>query len=411
MNARPNFDRLPETAERPEAPVAEPAPLQAEPEARAAPPAPSPTPVAAAAAPTKGRGSRRAVLMLGGIALVAVASGYFWLNGGRYVSTDDAYVRAAKLMVSTDVSGLVSVVDVKQGQTVRQGQELFRLDPAQFQTALDAAKANLEQVRVTLEALKQDYRRIEDDIAAQEAAVSQAQANFDRTATLARTDIASKASFDQTRYALAAEQKKLDSLRQQAKVALTRLGGDIAAPVENHPQFRAAQTQVDEAQRQLDHTIVRAPFGGIVTAVESLQPGAYLVSQTAALTNTGAVGLVSNEKFWIEANLKETDLTFAHEGDPVKVTIDAYPGRVWTGKLDSIYPATGSEFSILPAQNASGNWVKVVQRITVHIALDRLPDDPLLRSGMSVSAEVDTGHRRQLSDLWSGWLPGAQAAQ
>ncbi len=402
MNARPNFDAPSEPipAERSEAPATAPT----------APPALAPAaPADAPAAHPKGRGFTRGVLMLGGIAIVAAGSGWMWLTGGRYVSTDDAYVRAAKLMVSTDVSGLVSQIDVRQGQTVKAGDELFRLDPAQFRTALDAAKAQLAQVRATLEAQRQDYARIGDDIAAEEAVLAQAQATFERTSTLARTDIASKSSFDQSRFALAGEQKKLDSLRQQAKVALTRLGGDIDAPVERHPQFQSAKAAVDEAQRQLDHSIVRAPFSGIVTAVESLQRGTYLVSQTAALTNTGAVGLVSNEKFWVEANLKETDLTFAREGNPVQVTIDAYPGRVWTGKLDSIYPATGSEFSILPAQNASGNWVKVVQRIPVHISIERAKSDPPLRSGMSVTAEIDTGHRRQISDLWSGWLGHAIA--
>ena len=366
------------------------------------------TPKAAAPAPAdsdrRGRGLLRGVLMLGGIAIVAVAAGAFWLNGGRYVSSDDAYVRAAKLMVSTDVSGLVSTVDIKQGQTVKAGDVLFRIDPAQFQTALDSARAQLAQVRVTLEAARQDYDRLQDDISAEEAVVDQAKANFDRQSTLVRTDIASKATYDQARFTLAAEQKKLDSLRQQAKVALIRLGGDLNGSVESLPQYKQAQSQVEEAQRQLDHTVVRAPFGGTVTAVEALQPGTYLVSQTAALTNTGAVGLVSNEKVWVEANLKETDLNYAREGDSVQVTIDAYPGRVWTGRLESIYPATGSEFSILPAQNASGNWVKIVQRIPVQISLERKPGDPQLRSGMSVTAEVDTGHRRQISDLWSGWF-------
>ena len=139
-------------------------------------------------------------------------------------------------------------------------------------------------------------------------------------------------------------------------------------------------------------------------SVDSLQKGTYLVSQTAALTNTGAVGLISNERAWIEANLKETDLTHAKIGNKVKISVDAFPGHDWEGTLQSIAPATGSEFSILPAQNASGNWVKVVQRVPVHIAFDLKASDPPLRSGMSVSVEIDTGHQRQWLDLWPQWL-------
>jgi membrane fusion protein (multidrug efflux system) len=348
--------------------------------------------------------------MLGGIALVVVGAGIMWLRGGRYVSSDDAYVRAAKLMVSTDVSGIVSSVNVKQGQHVEAGDVLFRLDPAPFQTALDAAKAQLDEARLTLQAARQDYARIGLDIAAQQAVVEQAQASYDRMATLIRSHATSQAAFDEARFTLQTDQKKLDSLRQQQKVALTRLGGDVDRPIEDLPQYREAQAKVAEAQRQLDHSVVRAPFAGVVTEVAALQPGTYLVSQTAALTNTGAVGLVSTDKVWVEANLKETDLTYTKPGDPVEVSVDAYPGRVWQGKLESIYPATGSEFSILPAQNASGNWVKVVQRIPVRVSLERKPADPVLRAGMSVTVDIDTGHTRQLADLWGGHAGTAHAA-
>jgi membrane fusion protein (multidrug efflux system) len=151
--------------------------------------------------------------------------------------------------------------------------------------------------------------------------------------------------------------------------------------------------------------VVRAPFAGIVTEVDALQVGTYLVSQTAALTNTGAVGLVSTDRLWIDANLKETDLTYVKVGDKVEITVDAYPGRVWTGKVESISPASGAEFSILPPQNASGNWVKVVQRIPVRIAVEQKEGYPTLRSGMSVIVEIDTGHKRSLSnlpELWGG---------
>lgn len=351
--------------------------------------------------PTRRKRSLRVPLMAGGILLVALGAGYAWLTGGRYVSTDDAYVRAAKLMVSTDVSGLVTDVDVKEGQAVRKGDVLFRVDPRAFEIALDNAKANLDSIALGIRAMKVDYQRMLSDIAAQESIVANDKATFDRYEVLVKTDNAiSKASYDQARFALAADQRKLESLRHQAEMQLAKLAGDADVEVERHPQYLQAKAAVDEARRQLDHATVRAPFAGIATAVDTLQPGLYLVAQTAALTNQGAIGLVSTDDVWIDANIKETDLTYVKPGDTVDVTVDAYPGAVWTGTVDSISPASGAEFSILPAQNASGNWVKVVQRIPVRVRVARKPDDPRLRSGMSVYVSIDTGHARKLSELF-----------
>jgi membrane fusion protein (multidrug efflux system) len=346
------------------------------------------------------RRSLRGVLMIGGIALVAVVAATLWLRGGRYVSADDAYVRAAKLMVTTDVSGIVASVEVHEGQAVKAGDILFRVDPNQFQINVDNAKAQLAQVAMTIEALKQDYKRMLSDIDAMQSQVEWDQSNFDRQEALLKTNVATRANYDQARFTLAADRNRLQSLKQQAQVQLARLAGNPDLPVEEHPQYRQAKAQVDEAQRQLDHATVRAPFDGIVTQVDTLQPGTYLVSQTAALTNTGAVGLVSTGRVWVDANIKETDLTHVKPGDPVDISVDTYSGRSWTGTVESISPASGSEFSILPAQNASGNWVKVVQRIPVRIRVDHRPGDPVLRAGMSVIVEIDTGHRRSLRDLF-----------
>ena len=359
------------------------------------------SPVGAATSQAVGRSRLRAVLMLGGVALLALVGGASWLRGGRWVSTDNAYVRARKLMVSTDVSGIVASVDVREGERVTAGQILFRLDPRQFEIALRVAQANLEQVRITLQAAQQDYLRLQSDIAAQSAQVGLAQANFERAAALALSNAGTRTAYDQAHFGLEAAQQQMEALRRQSQSALIRLGGQAEAPVETHPQYLAAKAQADEAQRQLDHATVRAPFAGVATAVESLQPGMFLVSQTAALTNTGAIGLVSTQDLWVDANVKETDLTFARVGDPVDLTIDAYPGQGWRGRIASIAPASGSEFSILPAQNASGNWVKVVQRVPVRIALEPQAGAPALRAGMSVVADIDTGHRRTISELWS----------
>jgi len=357
-------------------------------------------------AKSKRRGLR-IFLMSVGVLAAAVGGGEFWLSGGRWVSTDNAYVRAPKLMVSTDVSGIVTSINVREGQRVKAGDILFRIDPGQYENALAAAKAQLDQTRITLQASVDDYHRLQSDIAAQEAQVSLASSTAERATALLQGNAGTRAAYDQAHFTLIAAQRRLDSLRQQAKAALTRLGGNADAPIEQHPQFRAAQAQVEEAHRQLDHTIVRAPFAGVVTAVDSLQPGTFLVSQTAALTNTGAVGLIGTDENWIDANVKETDLTYAKPGDPAEVTIDAYPGRVWHGHVGTIAPASGSEFSVLPAQNASGNWVKVVQRVPVRILLDNDQEAPVLRAGMSAVAEIDTGHKRQISDLWGGTASAA----
>jgi membrane fusion protein (multidrug efflux system) len=348
----------------------------------------------------KNRNRLRMNLMIGGAVLVAIASAYFWFVSGRYVSTDNAYVRAAKLMVSTDVSGIVSDVNVREGQHVKAGDVLFRVDPKPFQIAVDSAKAQLELTAFNIEAMKEDYRRILSDIASEQAQVDLAQANYDRAARLVKSGSTSKANYDQMRYALESGRKRLQSLNDQAKVQLAKIGGSPDLPVTEHPQYLQAKAHVEELQRQLDHTVVHAPFNGIVTQVAALQPGTYLVSQTAALTNTGAVALVSTDDMWIEANMKETDLTWVRSGDKVDIYVDTYPDKVWTGSVQSISPATGAEFSILPAQNSSGNWVKVVQRIAVKIRIDRKAGDPPLRAGMSTTVEIDTGHKRTLSSLF-----------
>jgi len=349
------------------------------------------------------RRRKRLLLMVVLPGLALLAAGLFYLAGGRYVSTDDAYIRASKLMVSTDVSGIVSSVDVHEGQLVKAGDVLFRLDPKQFQIALDDAKANLEQTSLNIRAMKQDYGRMQNDVAAEQAQVELDQTTFARDAALLRSATVSQSSYDQARYTLETDRAKLQALQQQAEVQLARLGGRADIPVEQHPQYLQAKAQVDEAQRQLDHTIVRAPFDGVVTQVDALQPGTYLVSQTAALTNTGAIGLVATKGIWVEANMKETDLTHVKPGEHARIYVDTYPGHVWSGVVQSIAPASGSEFSILPAQNSSGNWVKVVQRISVRVRVDASADanspSPPLRSGMSATVEIDTGRHRTLSDL------------
>ncbi len=347
------------------------------------------------------RSRLRMGLMAGGIVAVAAASGYFWFTGGRYASTDDSYVRAAEVAASSDVSGIVTEVDVKEGQEVKAGDVLFRIDSRQYRNTLDNAKATLANAAFDIDSMKVNYKQLLDDIAAQRDVVDNDQVTLDRYSSLVKGDLTiTKAQFDQARYTLEADRNKLKALQEQAQTVLAKLGGNPDIPTEQHPEYLQAKAEVDEAQRQLDDTTVRAPFSGIVTRVDSLQPGVFLVAQTAGLTDQGAVGLVSTDDVWVEAEMKETDLTYVKSGDLVDVTVDTYPGHVWSGSVDTISPAGASDFSILPAQNASGNWVKVVQRILVRIRIDRKPGDPALRSGMSAEVAIDTGHRRTLSDLF-----------
>jgi membrane fusion protein, multidrug efflux system len=347
--------------------------------------------------PRRARLSRQALgplLMVLGIVVVGAGAVTFWLNGGRYVSVDDAYVRAAKEELSTDVSGIVAEVPVKDGERVRQGQVLLRLDPRRFQIALAGTEADLAQTALSLRAMQQDYRRMLTDIEVKQAQVEADQANFDRYASLVKSGGITRAEYDNARFALSADQHAVEALRQHAAVQLARLGGNADTPVEQLPQYLAAQAKVDEAQRELDHTVIHAPYAGTVTEVDSVQPGMYLAAATAAF------GLVSSQRVWVEADPKETELTWVKPGDHVEVTVDTYPDRTWSGVVESIAPNSGSEFSVLPAQNTSGNWVKVVQRIPVRIHVDRRPGDPELRTGMSVEASIDTGHVRSLADLF-----------
>ena len=332
--------------------------------------------------------------MIFGVAAVAAVALVLYLTGGRYSGTDDAYVGAAKLMVTTDVSGLVKTVDVVEGQHVKKGQVLFTLDSRPFQIAVDNAKADLAQSVLDVQSIEAGYRSTVAQANAQAAQVRLAQLTYNRYAALARSNAISATQVDQTRGTYQTSQATLISLQQNAQTTLAKLNGDPNLPPEQSPEYQKAKAALDEAQRQLGHAVVRAPFEGDVTEVDSLQPGTLVISALAAFTTTSAVGLVSTSNVWVSANMKETDLTHVTLGDPVSVTIDTYPGHTWHGHVDAVSRASDSAFSALPSENASSNWVKVVQRIPVRVALDIGPGDPPLRAGMSVVVTIDTHHRR-----------------
>jgi membrane fusion protein (multidrug efflux system) len=341
-----------------------------------------------------GRAAVRPILMLGGIAIVVAAVGYFWLTGGRTVSIDDAYVRAAKETIATDVSGIVAAVPVHEGQRVKKGDLLLQLDRRPFEIALAGATANRNGMVSSLNAMKLDYKRMLRDVDVKQAQLESDQANYDRFAGLIKAGGVTRADYDNARFLVMADRQAVEALKVTAGVQLARLGGDADVDVRTMNDYLQAQARVDEAQRQLDHTAIYAPFDGIATQVETVQPGMYLAAATAAF------GLVSTNNVWIEANPKETELTYVKLGDPVDVTVDTYPGQTWKGVVEAIAPNSGSEFSVLPAQNTSGNWVKVVQRIPVRIKVEHKDGDPELRAGMSVETDIDTGHTRSWHDLF-----------
>ena len=327
--------------------------------------------------------------------VVLLLGGYWYVTGGKVMSTDDAYVDAEKVGISTDVAGIVQDVDVSDNDYVHAGQVLYRLDPRQYQIALDDAKANLAQVALTIDAMKQDYKRMLSDVAAQQAQVVLDETNYARDAALLRSGTVSQAIYDQAQSTLDTDKSKLESLRQQTQVQLARLDGNADLPVEQHPQYRQARAKVDEAQRELDHTIVTAPFAGLVTNVPAIARGKYLAASTTAFY------LVDTDHAWIAANPKETEVTYVRPGQPVTIIIDSYPDVTWQGVVQSISPAAAQEFSLLPAQNTSGNWVKVVQRVPIRIRVDTSDKSkPPLRAGMSAIVDVDTGHARGFPHFW-----------
>jgi membrane fusion protein (multidrug efflux system) len=331
--------------------------------------------------------------------LALIGGAYRYVTGGQVMSTDDAYVNAETVGISTDVSGIVQQIDVTENQHVDTGQVLYRLDTRQFQIAVDNARANLAQTALTIASMKQDYGRMLSDVTAQQAQVALDQATYDRNASLVGTGAVSRATYDQARFTLEAGKGKLESLRQQAAVLLAKLAGNPNIPVTQHPQFLQAKALVDEAQRQVDDAVVKAPFAGIVTQVSAIAPGKYLAASTTAFY------LVATDHVWVDATPKETELTYVRSGQPVTVTVDTYPDAVWHGVVESISPAAAQQFALLPAQNTSGNWVKVVQRIPLRVRVDTNGTNlPRLRAGMSVEVDVNTGHTRGLPHFLAALL-------
>jgi membrane fusion protein, multidrug efflux system len=304
------------------------------------------------------------------------------------MSTDNAYEQADMVGLSTDVSGIVTEVLVRDNQSVAKGDVLFKLDDLQFRLALNRAEAQIGNTRNDLMALQASYRNMQTQVEQAKTDVDFNNVNFKRQQQLVANNFTPQATFDAARNTLQGSQQKLASLVQQLVGIAANLNGNPDAPIEDHPRYKDALAAHNEAARQLAHTIVRAPFSGIVTNVPSLQPGQYLAAAAVAFN------IVSTDHVWVQASPKETELTYVKAGQKVTVDVDTYPGERWAGTVDSISPASASSFSLLPAENTSGNWVKVVQRIPMRVLVNNVPDKPPLRVGMSVEVNVDTGHAR-----------------
>ena len=336
---------------------------------------------------------RRPLLILGPVALI-VGALVLYLATGRYVTEEDAYVQAVNVSISPQVAGQVVTIAAKSNTAVRKDDSLFNLDPEPYRIALANAEAQLGVARDQARTLIETYRARLKQIDEAKATADYAQTNYERQQHLFDTGAAPRATLDAAIRDLQTAKANLASLQREAAAALAQLGGNPDMPVDQQASVKQAQAAVDTAARNQRLTSIVAPFDGIPNNVESIAVGAFLNAGQSAFP------LVSTHDLYIEANIRETDLTYVREGNPARVTIDAYPDTSVAARVTTLAPASGSVFALLPPQNATGNWVKVVQRIPVRLSFGQVPDGLALRAGMSVKISIDTGHRRSLHELW-----------
>jgi len=351
------------------------------------------TPGDRSAKPSPPKSWRRPLLILGPVALV-VGALILYLATGRYVTEEDAYIQAVNVSISPQVAGQVVTIAAKSNTAVRKDDSLFNLDPEPYRIALANAEAQLGVARDQARTLIETYRARLKQIDEAKATADYAQTNYERQQHLFDTGAAPRATLDAAIRDLQTAKANLASLQREAAAALAQLGGNPDMPVDQQASVKQAQAAVDTAARNQRLTSIVAPFDGIPNNVESIAVGAFLNAGQSAFP------LVSTHDLYIEANIRETDLTYVREGNPARVTIDAYPDTSVAARVTTLAPASGSVFALLPPQNATGNWVKVVQRIPVRLSVDQALDHLALRAGMSVKISIDTGHQRSLRELW-----------
>jgi len=339
--------------------------------------------------PRARRARYRKPLLIAAPVVVIVGGLFIYLHGGRTEATDDAYVQSVKVQVSANVRGRVVAVAVTNNQRVRAGQLLFRLDPAPYQAMVDEAAAKLASARLRISALEANYRQGASELKAAQDRLHFAERERDRQHELLGQGISSQAQYDTAALAAVAARQQIETVAEQNASVLASLGGEAGRPVDENPIVREAQAALDQAKLNLGYTIVRAPQDGIVTKVDQLPVGNYVDASKPVFTLVGT-------SLWIEANFKEDQLHYMRLGQPATVKLDAFPDLRMTARLANFSPGTGNTFSLLPPENATGNWVKVTQRLPVEFTLGPTPANLPLHAGLSASVTVDTGHRRHL---------------
>ncbi len=325
---------------------------------------------------------------------VAISGLVFYVNGGRYVGTDDAYVGAQKVLITPEISGKIDKVVVKEGQHVNEGDVLFGIDPEPFQLAVDQAKAQLEQAKTTYDNLVANVKIYGQMLDLAQQGVDLKQRDVDRKQQLVNQKVGSQLDLDNSANGLVTAGAQMQFVKQQLSNAKAQLLGNPNLPMDEFPPYAQAKAALGMAERNLDKTVLRAPMGGIATQVEQIQLGRFVAAGTPVFS------VIDIDSPWVDANPKESDFTYVAVGQPVTLDVDAFPNHVFKGYVGSLSPGTGAQFAILPPQNATGNFVKVVQRVPVRIYFDK--DDPFvkkLKAGMSVYATIDTGHKRTLAGL------------
>lgn len=332
---------------------------------------------------------RRPLLTAFPVTLVAVGAAYY-VAEEPYVSTDDAFVRAAKESVNARVAGQVVEIAVKDNERVRKGQLLFQIDPEPYQIAVDQAQARLGTARLQIGELKATFRQQLAELQSAKDSADFDKLEYGRRKALVTDGWTPREDFDRADMNLKVARQHIASVAQQITNTVAALDGDPNIDTDRHPTVRAAKAQLDRARLDLSYATVVAPDDGIVTRVEDLQVGDFV--------NPGAAvfSMLSSRRIWIEANFRETGLTHMRPGQEAVINVDAFPDRTVKAHVVSMSPGTGSDFAVLPPENATGNWVKVVQRLPVRLELDDIDQSQQLFSGISVMVRVDTGYRRTL---------------
>jgi membrane fusion protein (multidrug efflux system) len=328
--------------------------------------------------------------MLLGPLVVAGVVLYFYLNGGRFESTDDAYVMTARVAISANVGGRVVKLAVRDNQAVHRGDLLYRLDDTPFRIAVDEAQAQLSTASLQVESLKANYQQRQSELSSARETLAFQKSELERQRRLIGSGVASQSQVDRATHALDEARASVAGVQHEIAAVVAQLGGNANIAPALHPSVQQAQAMLDRARLNLSYTAVTAPSDGVVTRVEQLQVGSYVAASTPVFA------LVSTDDVWLEANFKEDQLGRMRVGQYASVKVDSYPGRKFIGRIVSVSPGTGSQFSVLPPENATGNWVKVVQRLPVRVELEN-PDPAFpLHGGLSASVEVDTRYRRHL---------------